>query len=95
MSGLPLCKSGGEQVSAPVGEQVVAILRACVREPRSKADLLEAAGLANAYLNYKRHIQPLLAGGLLQMTLPDKPNSRLQKYRLTGKGRARISQNPP
>ena len=77
---------GGEQVSAPVSEQVTAILHACAREPRSKADLLQAAGLANAYLNYKRHIQPLLAEGLLEMTLPDKPNSRLQKYRLTAKG---------
>ncbi len=42
------------------------------------------------YLNYKRHIQPLRAEGLLEMTLPDKPNSRLQKYRLTAKGRAHL-----
>ena len=79
-------QGGGEQVGAPVSEQVATILRACAGDPRSKADLLQAAGLANAYLNYKRHIQPLLSKGLLEMTLPDKPNSRLQKYRLTQKG---------
>lgn len=82
-----LLEASGEQVGAAVSEQVAAILRACAGEPRSKADLLQAAGLANAYLNYKRHIQPLLADGLLEMTLRDKPNSRLQKYRLTEKGR--------
>jgi ATP-dependent DNA helicase RecG len=62
-----------------------------VKAPRTKAELLESAGLANAYLNYKRHIQPLLQSGLLEMTLPDKPNSRLQKYRLTPRGRTILS----
>ena len=80
----------GEQVGAAVSEQVAMILRACASSPQSKAALLSAAGLANAYLNYKRHIQPLIADGLLEMTLPDKPNSRLQKYRLTPKGRSLI-----
>lgn len=46
--------------------------------------------LADAYLNYKRHIQPHLEAGLLEMTIPEKPNSRLQKYRLTSKGRALV-----
>ncbi len=81
----------GEQVGAAVSEQVAAILRACAGEPRSKADLLQAAGLANAYLNYKRHIQRLVTAGLLEMTLPDKPNSRLQKYRRTQKGHSYFS----
>ena len=78
----------GEQVSAAVSEQVAKILKACSNSPQSKASLLDAAGLANAYLNYKRHIQPLIADGWLEMTIPDKPNSRLQKYRLTPKGRS-------
>jgi Fic family protein/predicted transcriptional regulator len=77
----------GEQVGAAVSEQVARILRACSGTPRSKSQLLEAAGLANAYLNYKRHIQPLVANGCLEMTIPEKPNSRLQQYRLTDKGR--------
>jgi len=78
----------GEQVDAPVSEQVAKILKACSSAPQSKAQLLKSIGLANAYLSYKRHIQPLVADGLLEMTLPDKPNSRLQKYRLTENGRA-------
>ncbi|MEW6599824.1 MAG: Fic family protein [Nitrospirota bacterium] len=35
-----------------------------------------------------RFINPLLREGLMEMTISDKPNSRLQKYRLTEKGRA-------
>jgi ATP-dependent DNA helicase RecG len=30
----------------------------------------------------------LLQAGLIEPTLPDKPNSRLQQYRLTDRGRA-------
>jgi hypothetical protein len=34
-----------------------------------------------------RYLKPALQDGLIEMTLPDKPRSRLQKYRLTEKGR--------
>ena len=33
------------------------------------------------------YIDPSLAGGLVEPTIPDKPTSSLQKYRLTEKGR--------
>jgi len=32
-------------------------------------------------------LKPAMEQGLLEMTIPDKPNSPLQKYRLTQKGR--------
>jgi Filamentation induced by cAMP protein Fic-like, C-terminal domain len=34
----------------------------------------------------EHYIDPAIALGLIEMTIPDKPNSRLQKYRLTDKG---------
>jgi len=73
----------GEQV----GEQVKAMLFSCGERARDKNELLDAAGLSRAYLSYKRHIIPLLEAGLIEMTLPEKPTSRYQKYRLTAPGK--------
>ncbi len=38
-----------------------------------------------------RYLKPSLDGGWIEMTLPDKPNSRLQRYRLTAKGLAMLT----
>jgi ATP-dependent DNA helicase RecG len=81
----------GEQDDEQVSEQVARILNACRAEPLPKNSLLAAAGLAIAYLNYKRHVVPLLKSGLIEMTLPDKPRSSQQKYRLTERGRALLA----
>ena len=36
----------------------------------------------------ERYVEPALAQDLVEYTIPDKPNSRLQKYRLTAAGKA-------
>jgi ATP-dependent DNA helicase RecG len=55
-----------------VGEQVLAILEYCT-EPRSKQEILIHQQLKPVFLNYKRHIMPLVEAGLLEMTIPDNP----------------------
>ena len=78
-------------MSEQVDEQVRLILQACQTAPKSKKELLEAIGLSSAYMNYKRHIVPLLEDGYIEQTIPDKPTSRLQKYRLTDAGASLLS----
>ena len=36
----------------------------------------------------QRHLDSALDAGLIEPTIPDKPHSRLQEYRLTAKGQA-------
>jgi ATP-dependent DNA helicase RecG len=63
-----------------------AIVAACEAQPRSGKDLLAAAGYGQRTGNFKRAMERLLLLRLVAYTLPDKPNSRLQKYTLTALG---------
>ena len=44
---------------------------------------MKALGLVHRPTFRKNYLQPALAARLIERTLPDKPNSRLQKYRRT------------
>jgi hypothetical protein len=48
---------------------------------------MQSLGLASRDNFEKLYLRPALEAKLLEMTIPDKPQSRLQKYRLTEKGR--------
>lgn len=54
--------------------------------------LQSGLGLSDRKSFRERYLKPALADGLIEMTIPDKPNSRLQKYRLTDKGRQWLAQ---
>nr|MBC8363348.1 hypothetical protein [Candidatus Desulfatibia profunda] len=54
----------------------------------SRKELQELLRLKNAEHFRKAYLLPAINAGLVQMTLPDKPKSRLQKYRLTETGQA-------
>jgi len=66
----------------------VILLTACAGSPALGQTLLAAAGYRERTGNFKRSLERLLTDGFLAMTLPAKPTSPNQKYRLTDKGRA-------
>ncbi len=74
------------QVELPATD--VALLKACQEKPRTGQELLLAAGYTERTGNFKRSMDRLLSADFLEMTIPEKPKSRLQKYRITDKGRA-------
>ena len=44
---------------------------------------MEKLGLSHHPNFRKNYLQPALDAGLIERTIPEKPNSRLQKYRRT------------
>lgn len=70
-----------------VGRYDVGMLSAAVDGPVHRDVLLEAVGLKPLSQNYTRHVVPLIDAGLLAMTVPDKPRSKAQRYRITDAGR--------
>jgi len=54
----------------------------------SRQDLQSALGLKDKEHFRKAYLLPALRESLIEMTLPDKPESSKQKYRLTEKARS-------
>lgn len=52
----------------------------CV-QPRSLTEIMKHVGLKHRNNAKRRYIDPLIKGGFLEMTIPEKPNSRSQKYK--------------
>ena len=71
----------------------IQVLKALEDKTLSRKEIFAAIGMNGDSRSFKRHIEPLLTDGFLKMTVPDKPNSKLQKYRLTDSGKAFISAN--
>ena len=77
----------------PVGEFVIRFLVLLAhRGPLSNSEILDAFQLKGRRRLRDTYIDPALADGLVERTIPDKPPSRLQKYRLTEAGRKLLEQ---
>jgi hypothetical protein len=54
-------------------------------------DLQAALDLKDRKSFRERYLQPALEAGLIRMTIPDKPTSRVQRYRLAPAGEAHLA----
>ena len=64
------------------------ILLLVAKEPLGSTEIARLFGFRRVFGNLARRITTLLDDKLIEQTIPEKPNSRLQKYRITKKGRS-------
>lgn len=80
-----LVSSVTPQVSPQVTPQVAALL-AALHDPMTREQLQAVLGLTDRKSFRERYLRPALDAGWIEMTIPEKPRSRMQKYRLSATG---------
>lgn len=81
------------QSGAQSGAQSIMILNLLQKQPLSSNELLLQLGLQSKTGAFKRAIKELLEQGQIEYTMPDRIQSRMQKYRLTPAGASAIQGN--
>lgn len=79
---------------APVTDPVQRLVLALAAGELAPSELWDRLGLKHRPTFRENYLRPAIAQGLIEPTLPHKPNSRLQKYRLTAKGRGLVGSRP-
>ena len=74
-------------VTDQVTDQVARLLAALQDGPKSAAELMAQLGLSHRPTFRNNYIRPAISAGLVEMTLPESPSARNQKYRITARGR--------
>ena len=81
----------GEATGEVTGE-VIRLLHVLIGEMK-RAELQESLQLRHEDYFREAYLVPALKTGLIEMTIPDKPRSGNQKYRITPKGRQVLAQS--
>jgi hypothetical protein len=74
-----------DQATDQVDELVKRLILVLIDE-KNKQELMDSLDLRHVPNFRDNYLNPSLEGGYIEMTILDKPNSSIQKYRLTGKG---------
>lgn len=72
-----------EAPTLQVTPQVEALLKALGDEALNLREIMKRIGLTDRASFTKRYLGPALEAGVVERTIPDKPTSRLQRYRKT------------
>lgn len=76
-----------DQVSDQVTGQVESLLRTLGQETLSAVECMKHLKLSHRPTFRANYLNPALAAGFIEYTIPETPQSRLQKYRISEKGR--------
>lgn len=74
-------------------EQMIQVILFCEDGERTREELLARIGKKRYTQTVRRYLDPLERIGWLEKTLPDKPQSRKQKYRLGMAARDALTQD--
>ncbi len=80
------------QVTPQVTPQVAQLLEVLQGE-KTRGEIMKKLGLKDRMHFSKEYLARAIGAGYIEMTIPDKPNSRFQRYRLTEKGKAYLIKN--
>jgi ATP-dependent DNA helicase RecG len=72
-----------------VSQSELRVLEFVAENAKSKAEIAQELGLSARGRAIHRLLEALLSKTLLEMTIPDKPNSRNQKYKITPLGNSK------
>ena len=75
-----------DQESDQVSDQVARLLKALRKGPKTAARLMADMRLSHRPTFRKNYLRPAISAGLVEMTCPESPTHRNQKYRLTARG---------
>jgi ATP-dependent DNA helicase RecG len=87
----PASGPGAGQVTPQVTPQVETLLVLLAEQALSGTQIRAGLRLKDRMHLQKAYVAPAIEAGLVEMTIPDRPSSRLQKYRLTAQGKAALA----
>ena len=76
-----------DQANDQVSDQVARLLAGLQDGPKTATELMADLGLSHRPTFRSNYTRPALSAGLVEMTRPESPTAKNQKYRLTTRGR--------
>lgn len=86
-------KETTDQDTDQVTDQVESLIRVLSEKTMSATTLMDQLKLNHRPTFRKNYLHPAIDLDLIEMTIPEKQTSRLQKYRLTKKGKQKLKDN--
>ena len=77
-----------DQAGDQVTDQVVRLLASLQEGPKTATELMAGLELSHRPTFRNNYVRPAMDTGLVEMTRPESPTAKNQKYRLTARGRA-------